>query len=216
MRVAVIAILATLGCGDPGDDGIVTPDAGELLDGGEVTTELRLRFEADPSRGDFDADFDPTLTDIEILLSNVRAIGDSAPGDERTTIENLTLSFVESDSQVVQFDAAPVGRYSRVRARVDSFVTRGELTIGAELLNWEIDVQAPGGLELDISLAPVDLEPGQQAQIDLAVELDKPYDEVDWDSFDTSGGTLRVDDSYREIDSVREKILDAFDGEDKS
>jgi len=193
-------------------------DAGQEQDGatgdGGASSGLKIEIEADPSRGAFEADFDPTLDDIEIVLRDFRAIGDAAPGDERTRVPSLTLTFSENDSRTVRFAEAPIGQYSRVRARVDRFVTRGTLTIDQTALQWEIDVQPAGGIELDIAIANVELAAGEEADIEIEARLDRPYDEINWDALTPENGVLRVDETSPEFDEIRSKIIETFSQED--
>ncbi len=211
--LVIAAALAGCGGGDGADSGQTTDaNPGGDVDSGEGGGGLALEFQANPGLGPFEADLDPTLEAIEITLSNVRAIGDGAPGDERTTLDNLVLRFSEGDNQVVRFSAAPFGRYSRVRARLDSFAISGELELREEEQNWVVTTTPASGIELDISFDAVELAPGGDSTIELRVRLDRPFDEVNWGEF--GEGDLQVDDSYEKIEEIREKIVDAFEGEE--
>ena len=108
---ALLPALLALGCGSEADNGVPDPDAAVGADGGGGAG-LIVEIEVEPERGSFDADFSPILDDVVIELSDFRAIRDSAPGDDRTRLSTLTLTFSESGERTFRFDNAPVGANS--------------------------------------------------------------------------------------------------------
>lgn len=148
--VGVCALLGATACGGPSD--------GSELDGGP---------RADASPGDADAPVGggggltfefrtapvlPTVTadlsvdEIRLELRDVRAIGDSAPGDSRTSRSRLTLEWkLEAEPAPLVFDLAPPGIYSNFEARLgaatteeERFEIRGKVRVSGELRDFRI------------------------------------------------------------------------------
>ena len=208
-----------MGCGPGEPNGTGNPDGGPSIDADVNPTEaLYVELKAKPKRGPFNGDFEPTLDDIDIGLSNFRVIGDSAPGDDRTKVESLSLTFPENrDLRVLAFNDAPIGRYSRIRARIDHFKLSGTLVINEDSLIWVMDVAPSQGIEIDFDVAPINLEPGIDARIKIDVRLDRAFGEVDWNELPVDSGTIRVDSSYEDFDELLGKIRsETFKGESPS
>ncbi len=202
-----LAGIVLVGC-KPGPGGIDNPDGGTSIDADTDSSEaLYVELEAKPKRGAFNGDFEPTLDDIDIGLSNFRVIGDSAPGDSRTMVESLSLTFPENDDlRTLAFNDAPIGRYSRIRARIDHFKLGGTLVINGQSLIWLIDVAPPQGIEIDFDVAPIDLDPGVDARIKITVRLDRAFGEVDWNDLIPDNGTITADSSYEDFGELLGKI----------
>src|SRR5688572_25830696 len=101
----------------PGDDG-----GGPGPDAPVGSAGLVIEFRGVPALpASLGGDFDPELQDVRLDLEDVRAVGDAAPGDERTSRDQLRLEWRAGDSEgegdgddgggndpvVVTFDQAP-------------------------------------------------------------------------------------------------------------
>ena len=75
------------------------------------------------------------LEEVRLDLENVRAVGDAAPGDSRTSrVDSLRLEWWGGDDDgrrpqnepvVVTFDQAPPGLYSNVVAELSAYRMQG-------------------------------------------------------------------------------------------
>lgn len=137
----VFVLLAGASCGDDanGDDAgppDATPSDGgggaDVLSGGGG---LGFEFIAVPALPGITSDV--SVDELRVELRDVRAIGDSAPGDSRTSIAQLSLDWRAGDDPApLQFPQAPPGIYSNLEARVGSssggrrFEIRGHVRVG--------------------------------------------------------------------------------------
>jgi hypothetical protein len=213
------ALAAAVGCSsgpgggtDPELDGgggeIDAPDGGE---GGG----LRLVLESDPDiPGSFEADYFPTMDEVELSLADFRAIGDAAPGDDRTLISTLRLTWSEGGDEVVRFPDAPIGRYSRIRASVESFRLAGTCVIEGETWSWAIEDAATGGIDIDVTLENVEVMPGSETRVELDVDLERIYTHVeDWADIEEVAGVLLIDGSHPQIEELRTRFNEVFEHE---
>lgn len=202
---------------DPGDDG-----GGPGPDAPVGASGLVLEFRGVPPLtailgGDFEAELDRVRIDLE----SVRAIGDAAPGDERTTRDELRLEWrggeddgegAENDPVLVSFNEAPPGLYSHILAQVTHYRLEGqvELELDGEH-DFDIDDTPDSPLALTIQLGGVTLEAGETRQITIDVScgaavLDTPWDEVTPDG----EGDLNVNDDSPQIGPIRTSMDTAF------
>ena len=144
------ALLGATACGGPSDgselDGGPRADASPgdadapVGGGGGLTFEFRTAPELPAVTADLSVD------EVRLELRDVRAIGDSAPGDSRTSRSRLTLEWKPGeDPSPLVFDLAPPGIYSNFEARLGAATTeekrfeiRGKVRVRGELREFSI------------------------------------------------------------------------------
>jgi hypothetical protein len=211
--------LALAGCPGPGDDPPdVTPDAGSAPDALEppAGAGLVFLFESEPRLGDDDlgGEYNPVIEEAVLTLAQVRAIGDSAPGDARTSADRLTLSWDEGEAEELEFPQAPPGFYAQLLAELTAFEITGTLQISGDRVPFHI-AQAGVGLEIAVGLDGLELEPGMDRTVTITVELGDVIEAVDWDQVpEGDDGVRRVSPESEDMQQVRERLQDGFDDDD--
>lgn len=213
------ALLAALtGCGIDGV-GPGTPDATTTTgDGGDLgdamqqpTTGLQFTFRSAPEglptppHGMFDIRIDRA----ELYLVDVRAVGDAAPGDSRTTVGSLPLDFRMTEL-ALSLPNAPPGVYSFLIAEVNRYKLRGRVQIGGEGYEFEIDDSPSMPLTLNVDLEGRTLESGVET-IGIKAELRKIVDAVNWQAFQgEDDDEIEIGPGFNKIGDVRKKVSEAF------
>jgi hypothetical protein len=152
------------------------------------------------------------MDEVSIFITDFRAIGDAAPGDDRTLIPTLELTWSEGGDELVRFPNAPIGRYSRILASVESFRIAGTCVIEGETRSWAIDDVATGGIDIDVTLENVEVMPGSETRVELEVDLERLYDHVeDWADIEEDDGVLLIDGSHPQIGELRTRFNEVFE-----
>lgn len=216
------ALLAALtGCGIDGV-GPGTPDATTTTgDGGDLgdamqqpTTGLHFTFRSAPEalptppHGEFDI----RIERADFYLVDVRAVGDAAPGDSRTTVGSLALDFRLAALEL-SLPNAPPGVYSFLIAEVNRYDIRGRIKLGDDNVEFEIKDEPSMPLTLNIDLEGQTLEAGVET-IGIKAELRKIVDVINWQSLQPGGGEdddeIEIGPGFNKIGDVRKKVGEAF------
>lgn len=210
--VVWIALAAFLG-GCPGpatstDSGV--PDDGDLEGEGltiQIDTDQPLPASAQGGAVQLD--------EIAISTSTIRALGDSAPGDETTTREGVELQWAASEEpDGFTFERAPAGRYSSVKMHVvkggrdRAFALRGTVDVGGTVWPFEIEAELS---DLSLSIAVDEMLPaGGSAEIRIVLAEASLVEPIDWANATDDGGTLVIRDGNDELTKVEAALLGAF------
>lgn len=211
--------LALAGCPGPGEDPPdLTPDAGSEPDAGEppAGSGLVFRFESEPGLGEDElgGEYNPVIDEAVLTLVQVRAIGDSATGDARTSADQLTLSWEEGDVEELYFPQAPPGIYAQLLAELVSFEITGTLQISGERVPFRI-AETGANIEIAIGLDGLAIEPGMDRTVPISVELGDVIEAVDWEQVPAGeDGVLHVSPSSENMAQVRERLRDGFEDEE--
>jgi hypothetical protein len=214
LLVSGAATLVLAGCPSPPDD---HRDGGGEEDGGEDDVGLILQFAAKDELP-IEAGDQTTIERVELALRNLRAIGDAAPGDERTTREMVEVVLAaESEPEPVAFMSAPPGVYSRIEATIDgsvagtpSYRIAGTVTIGVDQVPFEITDLA--AIPLVVSLSQIELEPAEVLTIEVRLDVKKLLEGVDVAALAPDpDGTIRIDQDDPQILLVRDAIDKSFE-----
>jgi hypothetical protein len=205
---------------EPGEDGGGPgPD-----DGGGGVAGLVLEFHGVPALtallDDGSVQFPVELSDVRIDLENVRAVGDAAPGDERTTRDQLRLEWwgaddgdpAQNEVVVVSFTQAPPGLYSNVYAELIDYRMQGSVEIAEDdERDFEVVDQPSTPLAISIPLGGVNLEAGETRHLAIDVSCAAAVTEIPWDQVPDDSGDLVVDSGSPQIlDGVRDDMEGAF------
>lgn len=168
---------------------------------------------------------DPTIaiTTVTFGVKVLRAIGDAAPGDMRTTRtddeaeNNIDLDFRDGYVPIPQlFRDAPPGVYSTVELRVadsrtalSAIEVTGRASRGGNLVPFQIKSAAS---IIPISVAVnTELMPRMLATATIQLDVAHLVKDIDWDAVPLTGeGTLLVGDGDAEMASVVSNVATAF------
>jgi hypothetical protein len=116
--IPVLVILALAGCPAGGEASDAGRDAGDDVDVPSVSGGLVFEFGTSPVvPGSVGTQVH--VDEVRVYWHDVRAIGDSAPGDSRTSRASVDLVWEsEGSPEPMAFPQAPPGLYSRLEARV--------------------------------------------------------------------------------------------------
>lgn len=217
--MSLILGLALTGCPGPGEDppDPLTPDAGAEPDAGEppAGAGLVFQFESEPGLGndELGGEYNPVIDQAVLTLVQVRAIGDSAPGDARTSADQLTLSWQDGEIEELDFPQAPPGFYAQLLAELTSFEIEGTLQISGDRVPFRI-AESGADLEIAVGLDGLELEPGMDRTIRITVDLGDVIEAVEWDRVpEGDDGWRRVSPESEDMATVRERLQDGFDDE---
>ena len=230
--VALVALMAAAcsaetatrpdGGSDPGQDG-----GGAGPDAPVGSAGLVLEFRGVPALpASLGGDYDPELEEVRLDLEDVRAVGDAAPGDERTSRDELRLEWQGGDSGgeggggegandpvVVTFEQAPPGLYSNVFADLVAYQLEGSVVVegdGGGDRDFEIEDSPSTGIAISIPLGGVTLEAGETRRVIIEVSCAAAVVDTPWDQVEEDEGELVVDGGSPEIDAVRGAMAGAF------
>ena len=204
--------------GDPGEDGGSSgPDAPPGAAG------LVLEFRGVPAlTASFAEDFPGELREVRLDLEDVRTVGDAAPGDERTSRDELRLEWwgMGDDDEgedapnnqpvVVTFSEAPPGLYSNVFAELKDYRLSGQVEVAPDD-DHDFEIEDSPSLAISIPLGGVTLEAGETRRVSIDVSCLAAVTEIRWDEVTPDGeGDLHVTSSSSQIGSIRESMQDAF------
>lgn len=216
MRRAGIIILSWLLCSGCTPEDMDPPDAGMGVDAMPGTAGLVFRFGSEPDLPgalDDSGSIEAYIEEAALVLERVRAIGDSAPGDERTSVETFTLDWEEGEEEL-RFPRALPGVYSQLLGGIASYEIAG--TIELEDGTWPFHISEPAvAIAFSVSLDQIALDPGMTREIEITIELSEVLRQIDWEAVPVDDeGVLRVDGDSEQITSVREKLQESFEQED--
>lgn len=208
---ALAASLLLVACPGPGDDPVVD---GGADDGDTAGEGLTITFALDTAFPITTAD--NTIIDrIDMRAASVRAIGDAAPGDGRTTRFDYRLRWDGSDRpEPIRFEEAPVGLYSSVdldlaaEGDASSIEIAGECTRNGSRVDFEIESEA--ALSIAITTNEM-LAPGGSAAIEIAVAIEAAVAAIDWDAESLDGeGDVTIDDDSAAMTQILAALRTSF------
>jgi hypothetical protein len=206
--ILVIASAGLAGCSDAPDgptDGPpdAPPPAGGLIFAWGTSPTLPGRLEDDLE-----------LAEASFQLRDVRALGDSAPGDGRTSRSavELTWSAATQPGSLV-FDQAPPGLYSRLELRLggdgEAYWLRGrveEEDDGEEEERWVTwEVRDDAALTITVPL-DVTLAIGATTTVAIAIDAGELVHDIDWSRVPLRGGVRVLDAADAQIAGVRTRL----------
>ena len=224
-RVASLAafialVLLTGGCpSDPntpfGTDGGLSGNG----DGGSSDSAgIEFRIQSRPSSfpGDAGGPFEVRITSAVFNLRDVRAIGDSAPGDERTSLSSLALEWPrgegeeeEDDEYRFEFRNAPSGTYWELLAQIIDYEIEGTVKIDEQRVPFEIEDELSSSLSLSLDLGDLPLPVGSSEKVEIELRLDELVRNIAWDTVPEDDGVLVIDGGAL-LDALRTQVDTAF------
>ena len=160
---------------------------------------------------------DVEITKVTMGARSIRAIGDAAPGDMRTTRSSYEFEWRDNLMPIpLTFTSAPPGLYSTVELDVaDSDASTTALTIlgrtrrGGDLVPFEIESTA-ANVPITVPVETV-LPPREIAIVSIEVDVAALIATVDWTMVPLTGdGRLYMTDGDPQIDGVIAAIATAF------
>jgi hypothetical protein len=220
LRAALIAsALAVLigGCGVSS----VEPDAGASdSDGGGgdgdasmPTSVLRFEFKSDPKvPGDVGGREEGTVDSLVIELEDVRAISDNAS----PTVAEVELEWGDDYSQdkiPVDFEDAPPGIYSRLRAQIEEISITGTVTVADEEFDYIINGE-PQGVSVAIDLTAVTLSGTSMTTVPIEIDIRDVVRDVNWTALSQTAVNDTILLPAPEFDELAEHLAEAFAQDD--
>ena len=207
----VVAIALTLGaCGGGTGTG---PDGG---DGATAGAGIRVDWATLPAIGDQGEDV--RIATATLQLTELRLLGDAAPGDARTSRTALTLAWgAGSAPPPLVFDQAPPGLYSELEFglsaddgedNAQAFDVTGQVKLNGELVPFTLGVTFDLTVSVPLS---IDLAAGTSESFTVRADLGHVIDAVHWQDLPLVGGARVLDDSATaEVDNARKALGEAF------
>jgi hypothetical protein len=156
---------------------------------------------------------DVRLTEVRLNLRDVRVLGDSAPGDGRTAVDRLELTWrVDQGPAPLAFLQAPPGLYSSLRYRVgdgdeDGIELSGTVRRDGEDVDFEIEDSMALGIDVPLSL---ELTPGEQVTLEVRLDTAAVLGGIDWSEAEVEDGEIKLDDDSAQLQGVRDRLRTAF------
>lgn len=203
LRVACVSTLVMLAACPAGDDA-VDPDAAP-------PRGLRVAWTTSPPvPGAVSADLSVSLVQLE--LSSMRAVGDAAPGDGRTTASDVELRWdQESVADAVLFPDAPAGLYARLELGSggddEHYELRGQVTVGGEDFDFRIIDEAPLSISVDVDVA---VTANAVAEIGVVFDAGAVLAAVPFEQVEPDDNELRIEAGDPEIAAIRASLASAF------
>jgi hypothetical protein len=202
------------------------PDAGADGDGA-TTGGLTFKFSTSPTLPNVTDGL--TVTEIRLSLHDVRAIGDAAPGDNRTYLPELDLEWRTDNTgpQVVSFPMAPPGIYSALDAHFGggggsghrlvaggpgggggTYDIRGTVVVNGQ--TYPFEVEDDYAMEpISVTLYGVQVDPHQMTIARIGLDLGSLAD-IDWTQVPFRDGELRLDESVPQTSYFSEQLAASF------
>jgi hypothetical protein len=210
--VGVLAV--TSGC--PGLPPVNDDDADADVDADPTAPDamppaggLTFRFVAKPELPtNPDGAFEVVIDEARYELTEIRAIGDAAPGDARTSMAVFEIQFDEGAETDLDFPLAPQGIYSFLFGDVERYYLRGQLVKGGESVDFQID-DHDHEVELAIDLGQLELG-ADPVVCTIEMDLRAITREVDWTLLEPEDGEdeIEIDNDFPAIDLLRDKADD--------
>lgn len=207
--ILVIALAGFVGCSDapdgPTDGPDATPATGGLIFAWRTRPALPTRLEDDLE-----------VNEASFELRDVRALGDSAPGDGRTSRSAIELTWSGTTRPPpLTFDQAPPGVYSRLELRLggdgEAYWLRGRVEQEEEdgedeehWVTWEVrdDAALTINVPLDVALAV-----GATATVAIEIDAGDLVHDIDWSRVPLRGGVRILDGADPQIAAVRTRLI---------
>jgi hypothetical protein len=174
------------------------------------TSGLVFRFRARPELPtEPDGEYRIEITKAVFELQNVRAVGDAAPGDERTTRPTMLLDLAQ-DEVDLSFPDAPPGVYSFLIAETVTYSIEGTVTFGEgeDETQFEIEDDLSMSITLNVDLKSQSLG-ADLLEIPIKADVRKLPREVGWQSF-SQDEEVEIGPSYNKIGDLRNKLPEVF------
>lgn len=156
---------------------------------------------------------DRTLQRARFHAETIRAIGEAAPGDSRTTDADVRLYWEDGEGpKDVQYPSAPPGGYSDVEIQLDqgnddeehTYAFRGQVKIDDVWYDYEIEANRPMLVQISTT---VQLPAGGAAMVPIDVDLVGLINGIDFASYPRGLGSIEIEGPHPEIDAV---VMAAF------
>ncbi len=156
------------------------------------------------------------IKEIRLPLRDVRAVGDAAPGDIRTSVATLDLRWDDGHApQVLTFPLAPPGLYSRFEFRVQSvdgkgYELKGEVTVAGHEDTLKFDIHDNQMLPVSLPLSELELKVGEVENIEVSLNVAAVLAVIDWQSMQDDDGSYEIDEQSPQIGVIRAALASSF------
>lgn len=147
-------------------------------------------------------------------LAYLRVIGDAGPGDTRTSRNHFNLEWNDGTSpSPVAFADAPAGLYSKVSIRADgetisaSYEFDGSVKLKGDDVAFRIHDLEPLEIAMDTDVA---LDPGKTASVQVRLELESVFDELDFEELPVDQGVRVLATTDPQMPQFRNQLKSSF------
>jgi len=147
-------------------------------------------------------------------VRDVRALGDAAPGDTRTSLDHTDLDLDQGKTDTIQFDKAPPGRYSSFEFVVDrpsdsDYAWRMDGSTQVNGTGWSFEIEDDHAQTISLPI-DVTLDAGQTATIQVQVQVNPICEPIDWSQVPPDGDMLELGDNDPQAAGARSRFATAF------
>lgn len=206
----LVGVIAACHTSDPN-----SPDASTITGDGsnESHVGLALKWSSEPANIPGEVDSNIAVTSMLFRVANLRVIGDAGPGDTRTSVDQLQLSWGQSGAPAdIRFGDAPSGLYSHVVMLVEGNITdysyeiTGTARVNGDPKPFKVHDLSPLGISMDTDAM---LDPGQETSLGITVRIDEALQSVNFADLDMQNGTLVLDTFDDQMSDFRSKLMDS-------
>jgi hypothetical protein len=174
---------------------------------------LALTWSSQPAAIPGEVDSNISVASMLFRVANLRVIGDAGPGDTRTSVDQIQLTWGQSGSpEPIRFGDAPSGLYSHVVMLVEGNITdysyeiTGTAKVNGDPKPFRIRDLSPLGISMDTNTM---LEPGQQTSLGIEVRIDQALQSLEFDHLNEQNGTLTLETFDDQMGDFRSKLMDS-------
>lgn len=206
-RIASLALASLATACGPGTG---TPDGGDVDGGGGGG--LVFAFVAPALDQQLGGLYIDKLT---VSMADLRAVGDAAPGDDRTYVARLAIELDSDARPELELRDAPPGRYSAFEFAIDraadgeeAWTMRGEVDVGGAVEEFTIEDDATTPVSL--ALVGLDLGPGEAVAVTISIDAAAVVDGIDWSSVPVDDGRRTIEPGSPLLPAIRARLADAI------
>lgn len=207
--ISLLVVAALAGCPASGGTSDAGRDAGDDAPG--VSGGLAFEFGTDPVIPGA-VGTKVHVDEVRVFWHDVRAIGDSAPGDSRTSRASYDLVWENGHSpEPLVFPQAPPGLYSRLEARVGggqrAYEIKGTVTLrDGNTESFEVNDEALGSISISLSGVEV-----SSATVTARVTMSLAFlASVDWDALWDERHDLKIEEGDPAVAAISAALATSF------
>lgn len=182
----VLAAFATACMSSPPAPGV---DGGS---GSGTGTGVAVAWRSSPASLPASLAADVTLDSVTFAVGSLDVVGTAGPGDPRTTVQNVTLSWDKDGTPpATTFVDAPSGPYSSIALTLDGHLASDAFELHGTYMGapCEVEDRAPFSASLPLQRT---LDAGGSLTIGVKIDFADALSAIDWSNADMDDGRYQV------------------------